>query len=102
MYNAPVRLALAIVVGLLTFSASGVSVLIVDEPCTAYEQSRTQDRDCAPTCVTCGCCAQAVEPGVTLVPNSLSIRSIPPAAVPVRFLSTDPLEVLHVPKLRLS
>ncbi len=32
------RFVLAIIVGLLTFSASGFPTLIVGEPCTGYEQ----------------------------------------------------------------
>jgi hypothetical protein len=90
-----------LVVGLLMFSASGVSALAVDDACSLFEQSAGSDRDCPPTCVTCGCCAQAVEPGTFIVSLSLRVPAARPSAEPVRFPTTDPLDVLHVPK-RLS
>ena len=46
------------------------------EPCTGYEQPGREDGACPPTCVTCGCCAQAVEPVVL----RSSARSTPPVA----------------------
>jgi hypothetical protein len=92
------RLALAIIVGLLSFSASGVLNLVVGEPCAGFSVSAEHDSDCPPTCVTCGCCAQAVEPA-TIAIASLAAVSIPdlvavlPAAPKAR--SHD---ILHVPK----
>lgn len=91
------RFALALVVGLLTFSASGVSALVVDEPCVV-EQAGREDRSCAPTCVTCGCCAQATEPAAVPHENApdepaRDVRPLTPL-LPV----TDPGDILHVPK----
>jgi len=55
------RFALAIIVALSTFSASGAYALVITEPCTGYEQPGQDVGACPPTCVTCGCCALAVE-----------------------------------------
>jgi hypothetical protein len=96
------RLALAIVVALLTFSVSGVSALILPEPCTAYAQPGQEDNSCAPTCLTCGCCAQAVEPvalPVTVASGEPRLESVPFAAHIPR---TRSREILHVPKPRLA
>jgi hypothetical protein len=84
------RFALAVVEALLSFTASGVATLVAGEPCTSFEQGSREDDTCAPTCVTCGCCAQAAEPVVLSVTNS----------------PDDPLTglsayiPLHVPKFR--
>ena len=93
-----VRCALAILVALLAFASSGVSALVVGEPCSAYEQSGQEDAACPPTCVTCGCCAQAVEPAAIQVadlpdgPVSENHAPVPrPPTTPVR-------DILHVPK----
>ena len=87
-----------LVVALLMFSASGVSALVVDDACSLFEQSEGTDRDCPPTCVTCGCCAQAVEPGTVIVSLSLRVPAVRPPAEPLRFPTTEPHDVLHVPK----
>jgi hypothetical protein len=87
-------------VALLMFNAAGVSALIVDDACSLFEQADGADRDCPPTCVTCGCCAQAVEPGTVIVPMSLRVPAARPSVEPVRFLTTEPIDVLHVPKRR--
>jgi hypothetical protein len=92
------RFALAIVVAVLSVSASGLSALVLIEPCSAYEQSSRPDQDCAPTCVTCGCCAQAVEPvalAVTTTPEILSVRIAVARTDSPKTLSRD---ILHVPK----
>jgi hypothetical protein len=92
------RFVLAIIVGLLMFSTSGLPTLITGEPCTDYEQSGTDDAACPPTCVTCGCCAQAVEPAVGLATSS---PDAPVAGVspPISHLAqTSPRDILHVPK----
>jgi hypothetical protein len=92
------RFALAVIVAILTFSATGVSAFVIGEPCTGYEQSTGDDGACPPTCVTCGCCAQAAEPVVL----ALAISSVGPVAqivTPVpAFPKTEPGAVLHVPK----
>jgi hypothetical protein len=45
------RIALAIIVALLTFSASGVVSLVRAEPCTANEPAGSDDSNCPPACV---------------------------------------------------
>jgi hypothetical protein len=98
------RFAFAIIVVLLTLSASGMSTLIAGEPCTGYELTGQGEDDgaCPPTCVTCGCCAQAAEPvGVAAssspdIPLSGLVTSLP------RIPRTDPLDILHVPRLGLA
>lgn len=93
---------MAILVALLTFSASGASALVVPEPCTGYELPGSDDGTCPPTCVTCGCCAQAAEPAAVLVIESVQL---PVADVPPRtphLPDFDPRDILHVPKSRLA
>ena len=93
------RLVLAFIVALLTFSASGAYALVIGEPCTGYEQSGREDGACPPTCVTCGCCAQAVEPvllHVTISPD-VPIAEIPRPAPRLPIDHTR--DILHVPKL---
>jgi hypothetical protein len=95
------RSGLAILVFLLTFSASGVVGLIVPEPCGAFELVETEDGACPPTCVTCGCCAQAVEP-VSIVVTSApdpTIAHLP--LFPPNLVHADPGDILHVPKARV-
>jgi hypothetical protein len=96
------RLAPAILVALLTFSASGVSALIIAEPCTGYEQATSEDGACLPTCVTCGCCAQAVEPVIVSAATSPEA----PVVEITPFLPHVPQaragEILHVPKFSLA
>jgi hypothetical protein len=96
------RLALAVIIGLLTFSTSGVYTLVINEPCTGYETPGRDDAACPPTCVTCGCCAQAVEP-VTVVVSVTP--DVPVADIPdvlPRIPRTTPRDILHVPKLRIA
>jgi hypothetical protein len=89
-----------IIVGALSFSASGISSLIVGEPCAGFSETAEHDNDCPPTCVTCGCCAQAAEPAI------IAIASLPAAPVPdlVAVLPAAPKtlssDILHVPKPR--
>jgi hypothetical protein len=101
-YNSIVRrFALAIVVALLTFSASGFSALVIAESCTGYEQPGQEDGACPPTCVTCGCCAQAVEPAIL---SAVRLPETPAVDVHALFANvpqTRPREILHVPRLRL-
>ena len=96
------RFALAIIVALLTFNASGVVSLVRAEPCTVNEPSGRNDTACPPTCVTCGCCARAAE-SVALVAMSspdIPLSDILPALP--QLSKTDPRDILHVPKLRLA
>jgi hypothetical protein len=96
------RFAFALIIGLLTFSASGVYSLVTNEPCTGYEPPGSDDAACPPTCVTCGCCAQAVEP-VALVVSATP--DVPIADIPDVLSSvprTTPRDILHVPKIRFA
>jgi hypothetical protein len=96
------QFALAIIVSLLTFSASDVVSLVRAEPCTANEPAGGNDSACPPTCVTCGCCAQAAETltFVAMTSPANSIGDIVPALP--QLPKTDPREILHVPKLHLA
>jgi hypothetical protein len=96
------RFVLAIIVAMLTFSASGVSTLFVGEPCTGYEQPGRERGTCPPTCVTCGCCEQAIEPAVVAVMSSLEIPAAEINAFVPCVPKTHPRDILHVPKLHLS
>jgi hypothetical protein len=92
------RLALAFVVALLAFSVSGASALLVAEPCTGFERPGTTDAACPPTCVTCGCCVQAVEPLTVAIASTPDILITDIAAVLPHFGTADPRPILHVPK----
>jgi len=95
------RLALAIVVAILAFSASGAEGLFCAEPCTPYEQSQSRDTACPPTCVTCGCCALAVE--ATAAPETdPSLVGAMALCLPLisPLPASDPGDILHVPRLR--
>jgi hypothetical protein len=94
------RFGLAIIVALLTFSASGVSALVVLEPCTGFEQAGQEDRDCPPTCVTCGCCAQPIEPVAIVVTGSPAVPPAPIVASVPSLPESQPRDILHVPKTR--
>jgi hypothetical protein len=92
------RILLAIVVGMLMLSASGLSALVVPEPCAGYEQAGRDDGGCPPTCVTCGCCAQAAEMVMlrTAVSPDAPIAAI--LAPPSRLPQARARDILHVPK----
>lgn len=96
------RFTLAVFVALLAFSASGVSALFLAEPCSAFEQPAREDDVCPPTCVTCGCCAQAAEPvivAVTISPDLpiAGVYDIAPAPPQSRIRG-----ILHVPRPRTA
>jgi hypothetical protein len=96
-----VRLALALLVTILSFSASGLMTVLLDEPCSPTESSSQRDSDCPPTCVTCGCCVQPTEVArvaMTFAPESIS--TVGPALV-VRVPDSEPQDILHVPKFVL-
>ena len=99
-YNQPpvLRCVHFIIVAFLTFSASGISALVISEPCTGYEQRGREDGACPPTCVTCGCCAQAVEP-VTIA-LAISVETPVDGISPLipRLPITRSRDILHVPK----
>lgn len=94
------RLALALLVGILSFGATGVAGLIIGEPCLSLTVSNEDDGNCPPTCVTCGCCAQAAEPAAVVITSSLEIPVPHFAAILPPFTDTDPRDILHVPKQR--
>ena len=95
------RFSLAVIVVLLSISASGLSSLVVPEPCGSNEAVRT-DNACPPTCVTCGCCAQAAEPAMLTVTRSADVP-VAEVVVPLPQLpQTDPRDILHVPKSRIA
>jgi len=96
------RFALAVIVGLLTFSASGVYSLVIAEPCTGYEQPGQEDGACPPTCVTCGCCAQAAEPVTVTITSSFEAPVSDLGPVVAGLPTTGPRDILHVPKFRLA
>ena len=96
------RFALAIIVALLTFSASGAYALVIAEPCTGYERPGQEDAACPPTCVTCGCCAQAAEPVRLLPARSPEVTIAKMVSLVPRVPLTHTDEILHVPKLRLA
>ena len=96
------RFALAVILGFLSLSASGVSSLVINEPCTGYELPGSDDGACPPTCVTCGCCAQAAEPVMIVVAASPHILVANIGTFLPDLPRTDPRDILHVPKLRLA
>ena len=93
------RLGLALVVSLLAFSATGITSVLVSEPCSAVDAGGQDDeRTCPPLCVTCGCCAQAAEPATLIdTPSPESPVARTPHALP-RPLTPEPRAILHVPK----
>jgi hypothetical protein len=92
------RLALAVLVGVLTFSVSGVSSLTAPEPCGANESAGATDRPCPPTCVTCGCCTQAAEESVLLLTSLPDSPLIERSAPLLTLYDSAPRDILHVPK----
>jgi hypothetical protein len=91
-----------VLVALLTFSASGVSTLVIVEPCTSYEQPGHDDGTCPPTCVTCGCCAQAVEPAILVAATTIESPVAEITPIIPRPLKTTSRDILHVPKPRFA
>jgi hypothetical protein len=96
------RFGLAIIVALLTFSTSGVSPLLIAEPCTGYGEPNQADGACPPTCVTCGCCAQAAEPVILSVASSSEAPVLEVEASIPGVPQTRAREILHVPKPHLA
>ena len=92
------RFVLVIIVGVLMYSASGLPTLIAGEPCTGYEQPGSEDAACPPTCVTCGCCAQAVEAAVIPVTTSFEAPVADVSPLISHLAQTSPRDILHVHK----
>ncbi len=92
------RFLLAVVVTLLVFSASGILTLVVLEPCTTSDVAGKDDGTCPPTCVACGCCAQAVDVVAVLVVTSPELIACDVRqALPSQPQATSS-DILHVPK----
>lgn len=96
------RLFTLVAVLLLSLSASGAAAVVLDEPCIGAEQTTREDGACPPTCVTCGCCAQAAEPllmHVVVSETTAVTRFL--SAIP-QLPSTPARDILHVPRPDLS
>ncbi len=96
------RLALAIIVAFLTFSASGVSASVIGEPCTGYEEAGREDGACAPMCVTCSCCAHPAEPVTLPLARSQAVPVADSSPVIPRLPRANSRDILHVPKLHFA
>jgi hypothetical protein len=92
------RLALFLLVGLLSSTLSGGFSLIVPEPCGTDEGAGTTHATCPPTCLRCGCCRQPVIPALHLIVLSGVIDTDNPPAIERRVVSVDPADIFHVPK----
>ena len=92
------RFALALLVGILSFSAIGVTRLMIGEACPTFTLAPEDDGNCPPTCVTCGCCAQAAEAEAIIVTDSQDVPIPNFAAILPRFTDPSPRDILHVPK----
>jgi hypothetical protein len=94
------RIASALIVASLTFTASGLLGLMVPEPCTASELagSGQDDGRCPPTCITCSCCARPLVFGILAAASSPEQTVTVIEAVLQRVPETDPHPILHVPK----
>lgn len=98
-YNRNVRrFALALIVALLAFSASGVPSLSLDEPCVGTIAGVPDDGACPPSCVTCGCCAQGAEAPVVALPGAQDAPVEPINSIVPRIPQTPTAKILHVPK----
>ena len=95
------RFLLTILVGLLSYGASGATSLVVSESCTVRELTGTDDNTCPPMCVTCGCCARSVEPVAITVEKSTDIVVDGVTITSSSILEIDPHDILHVPKFTL-
>lgn len=96
------RFAFALIVVLLSVAASGATSLMAGEPCTRHERAGQTQNDgaCPPTCVTCGCCAHAAEVAAIHFDRSPDIPFVQPATRIRQVPSTDPRDILHVPRRR--
>jgi len=92
------RFALALVVALLAFGVSGASSLILSEPCNDFGQEAGEDGDCPPTCVTCGCCAQAAKPALHMAIVTPEVPVVQIVALAPPLPEFEPRDILHVPK----
>jgi hypothetical protein len=94
------RLALFLLVGVLTANLSGLLEFAVSEPCVSESASAPSDNACPPTCTRCHCARPfdlvvAMQVGVT--PIRLAEWTSPSAAIP----DIAPADILHVPRSAL-
>lgn len=94
------RLALILLVGMLSLSFSGSATLVVPETCGPIEESGETDSSCAPTCVLCGCCAQPVVVSMALLVVSAATPRVASAGHSDATPTAESREILHVPKRR--
>jgi hypothetical protein len=92
------RVALAVVMLLLGFTTSGLAVFVAPEQCDFIETRETDERDCPPICVTCGCCAQATEATVSIAVAEVELAVSEFVTTIPRLLKAEPQDVLHVPR----
>lgn len=96
------RLALILLVGLLSAQVAGAFSLLVPEPCGTQEPAGTAHNTCPPTCVLCGCCHQPVVPSLPTIVAIGILECKDSPIVERRIVSVDPAEILHVPKASLA
>ena len=94
------RLALLLLVGVLTANLSGLLEFAVSEPCVSESASAPSDNACPPTCTRCHCARPfdvvvALQLGVTQI--RLAEWVAPAAAIP----DITPADILHVPRAAL-
>jgi hypothetical protein len=91
--------ALALVVAILTLNASGLTALVVPEPCSATENADLGDSQCPPTCVRCGCCAQPAVPTPFEIVVSAELVTPQALLAASNVLPSVGRDILHVPKI---
>jgi hypothetical protein len=92
------RFLLTALLAILAFSASDAYALFVPEPCVGYEAGEKDNGACPPTCVTCGCCAQSVEPVNLQIVATPDVPIVAIDAPAPRLSKTQSRDILHVPK----
>lgn len=94
-----------VVLAVLIADASGISSLVVSDPCSVSANESAPDGGCPAFCVrcSCGCCASPIVPMPIVVFTGVAL---PPIVVPTPphdpLPSGIPLDILHVPKLLLT
>jgi len=94
------RALFLVALAILVCDASGITSLLVPEPCAIGTSDSTPDGGCPAFCVRCACpcCVSGVEHSVPVV------ISAQPFIVPVTVLSLEHLrtgavrDILHIPK----
>lgn len=83
---------------ILSASFSGVSGLIVYEPCAVTESAPEDSDSCPPTCAQCGCCAQPVLPLDLPAERADDLEILSVIAATTFAPQFSPRDVFHVPK----